>query len=237
MNNPNNLPAKPSDILIYQAEDGRSRVLVRLENETAWLTQAMLAELYQTSPQNITLHIKSIYEEGELIEEATCKEYLQVRTEGSRKVQRHLKRYNLDMVLAVGYRVRSQRGTQFRQWATERLREYIVKGFTLDDERLKGVDQRVDYFDELLARIRMHDWELFLDKFLSDTELPVLPDAGPVSRAEALSWASTQYDLFSERRRLEAESAADARYLDDLRQSAKALENNKTISGKSGKSK
>ena len=354
MNNPNNLPAKPSDILIYQTEDGRSRVLVRLENETAWLTQAMLAELYQTSPQNITLHIKAIYEEGELIEVATCKEYLQVRTEGNRKVQRHLKHYNLDMVLAVGYRVRSQRGTQFRQWATERLREYIVKGFTLDDERLKGVDQRVDYFDELLARIReirasearvyqrireifalasdyvedeqetktffatmqnkmhyaatgltaaqivrrradadqpnmglttwgggrvlkrdvgtaknyldekeidtlnritvmfldqaefraqrrqdirMHDWELFLDKFLRDTEMPVLSDAGPVSHEEALSWASTQYDLFSERRRLKAESAAEARYLDDLRQSAKALENNKTISGKSGKSK
>jgi hypothetical protein len=252
-----------------------------------------------------------------------------------------VKFYNLDMILAVGYRVRSPRGTQFRQWATERLREYVVKGFTLDDDRLKGRDRLADYFDELLARIReirasetrvyqrireilalavdyveaeeetqvffaamqnkMHyaatgmtaaeivrrradagkanmgltawrgvrvlkhdvttaknylaekeidtlnrivvmfldqaefraqrrrhirirEWAGFLDKFLRDTELPVLADAGSVSHEEALSWAETQYDAFTERRRLEAEETGEARYLDDLRASAKALE-------------
>jgi len=151
-----NLPEKTgpgSEIVLYQTEDGRSRIQVRLEGETVWLTQAGLAELYQTTPQNITLHTRSIYQEGELLEEATCKEYLQVRREGNRHVQRRLKHYNLDMILAVGYRVRSHRGTQFRQWATERLREYIVKGFALDDERLQEPGG-LDYFDELLERIR-----------------------------------------------------------------------------------
>jgi hypothetical protein len=114
-----------------------------------------MAELFQTTPQNITLHIKSIYEEGEQTPEATCKDYLQVRPEGTRQVQRALKHYNLDIILAVGYRVRSQRGTQFRQWATARLSELLVKGFTLDDERIKvGRTLGQDYFDELLARIR-----------------------------------------------------------------------------------
>jgi hypothetical protein len=114
-----------------------------------------MAELFQTTPQNITLHIKSIYEEGEQTPEATCKDYLQVRPEGTRQVQRALKHYNLDIILAVGYRVRSQRGTQFRQWATARLSELLVKGFTLDDERIKaGRALGQDYFDELLARIR-----------------------------------------------------------------------------------
>ena len=341
MNTPENPSAEQSSFLIYPAEDGRTRILVRLENETAWLTQAMLADLYQTTPQNITLHIKAIYEDRELTEAATCKEYLQVQTEGGRQVQRRLKHYNLDLALAVGYRVRSQRGVQFRQWATERLREYIVKGFTLDDERLKGRNQLADYFDELLARIReirasearvyqrireifalasdyveneqetktffatmqnkmhfaaagmtaaeivrqradatqpnmglmsysggrvlkrdvttaknyldekeidtlnritvmfldqaefraqrrqdirMGDWETFLDKFLRDTDLPVLDNAGSVSRDEALTWAKEQYEVFAERRRLEAESAAEARYLGDLRDAAKMLD-------------
>lgn len=142
-------------ILFYQTGDGKTRVEVRLEGETVWLTQAALAELYQVTPQNITLHIKSIYTEGELAPEATCKEYLQVRQEGKRLVERQLKHYNLDMILAVGYRVRSHRGTQFRRWATERLREYLVKGFTMDDQRLReGRSIGADYFDELLERIR-----------------------------------------------------------------------------------
>ncbi len=145
---------KHSDIIVYTPEDGRSRVLVRVEGGTVWLTQAQLAELFQTTPQNITLHIKAIYEEAELAEEATCKDYLQVRQEGARQVTRNLKHYNLDVILAVGYRVRSHRGTQFRQWATERLREYLVKGFTMDDERLANGTLPDDYFDELLERIR-----------------------------------------------------------------------------------
>jgi hypothetical protein len=337
-----NLPApKDAQILIYQSDAGEIRLEVRLQDETVWLTQSLMAELYQTTKQNISLHIQSIYEEGELTPEATVKEYLTVRQEGSRSVQRHLDYYNLDMIIAVGYRVKSAVATRFRQWATARLREYIVKGFTLDDERLKGGSGLADYFDELLARIReirasearvyqrireifalavnyvegeqetlvffatmqnkmhyaatgmtaaeiirrradagktnmgltswkggrvlkrdvmtaknylaekeidtlnritvmfldqaefraqrrqnieMRDWEVFLDKFLRDTELPVLGNAGSVSHEEATEWACHQYGAFAERRRLEAETAGEARYLNDLRTSAKALE-------------
>lgn len=335
------IPRPGGEIVVYQAEDGGSSIRVLLKGETVWLTQQQIADLYQTTPQNITIHIKTIYEDGELSEEATCKEYLQVRTEGERAVKRHLKHYDLDMILAIGYRVRSPRGVQFRQWATERLREYIVKGFTLDDERLKGGSGLVDYFDELLARIReirasearvyqrirelfalasdyrereqetqvffatmqnkmhyaatgmtaaeiirrradakkanmgltswkggrvlkrdvataknyldakdidtlnritvmfldqaefraqrrqdirMRDWEAFLDKFLRDTELPVFSGPGTVSRDEALEWAQGQYAAFAERRRLEAEAEAEARYVEDLRTSAMMLE-------------
>jgi hypothetical protein len=141
--------------LLYTTEDGQQRIEVRLEENTVWLNQAMLAELYQTTPQNITIHLKSIYREGELDEGATCKEYLQVQQEGKRRVSRSRKFYSLPAILAVGYRVRSHRGTQFRQWATERLNEFLVKGFVLDDERLKeGRHLGIDYFDELLERIR-----------------------------------------------------------------------------------
>ena len=329
-----------SDIQIYQSEDGKSRIQVRLAHGTVWLSQAHMAELFQTTPQNITIHIGEIYGDGELAEAATCKELLQVRREGVRAVRRQIKFYNLDMILAVGYRVRSPRGVQFRRWATERLREYLIKGFTLDDDRLKGRDSLADHFDELLARIReirasearvyqrireifalasdyvegqqetqvffatmqnkmhyaaagmtaaeivrrradsgkanmgltawsggrvlkrdvttaktylsekeidtlnrivvmfmdqaefraqrrqdikMRDWTAFLDKFLRDTELPVLADAGTVAHDEALSWANEQYDAFTQRRRLEAEATAEVGYLDDLRTSAKAL--------------
>ena len=148
-------PSEPlaGQMLIYQ--DAGLNLQVRLDGQTVWLTQLQMADLFQTSPQNITLHIAGIYEEGELSEVATCKDYLQVRLEGTRQVQRKLKHYSLDMILAVGYRVRSQRGTQFRQWATSRLGELLVKGFTLDDERIKaGRTLGKDYFDELLARIR-----------------------------------------------------------------------------------
>ncbi len=353
-----NLPEKPtkSEIILYQTDDGQSRIQVRLEGGTVWLSQALMAELFLTTPQNITIHIGEIYKDGELSEAATCKEQLQVRREGSRAVRRQINLYNLDVILAVGYRVRSPRGVQFRQWATERLREYLIKGFTLDDERLKGHDRLADYFDELLARIReirasearvyqrireifafatdyvegqqetqfffatmqnkmhyaaagmtaaeivrrrtdakkanmglttwtgsrvlkrdvttaknylaekeidtlnrivvmfldqadfraqrrqdikMGDWTAFLDKFLRDTELPVLADAGTVTHDEALSWANTQYDAFTDRRRLEAEAAAETRYLEDLRTSAKTLEvdRKKLPAGKKKRSK
>ena len=140
-------------IIIYR--DGATILHVRLDGRTVWLTQAAMAELFQTTPQNITIHIGSIYEDGELDPEATGKDYLLVQTEGDRQVRRSLKHYNLEMILAVGYRVRSLRGTQFRQWATARLSELLVKGFTLDDERIKaGRTLGQDYFDELLARIR-----------------------------------------------------------------------------------
>jgi len=150
------VPLPQSEIILYQTEDGRTRVQCRFENETLWLTQAQIAELFQTTPQNVTLHLNAIFAEGELVETATCKDYLQVRREGSREVTRTLRHYRLEAILAVGFRVRSHRGTQFRQWATACLSEYLVKGFTMDDERLKnppGTGQK-DYFEELLERIR-----------------------------------------------------------------------------------
>jgi hypothetical protein len=153
-------PALPpsGEIVLYQTEDGRTRIECRFQDETIWLSQALIAELFQTTPQNITLHLKTLYEDGEIEEAATCKEFLQVRLEGARAIRRAVKHYNLDAILAIGYRVRSPRGTQFRRWATERLREYLIKGFVLDDQRLKNPPVEgsgvPDYFDELLARIR-----------------------------------------------------------------------------------
>ena len=333
-------PIAEGQLLIYPVTGEVGGIRVLLAGETVWLTQAQIADLYQTTPQNITQHLKAIYNEGELEQTATCKDYLQVRQEGARSVSRTIKHYRLELILAVGYRVRSARGTEFRQWATARLSEYLVKGFTLDDERLKGGHGPADYFDELLARIReirasearvyqrireiftlavdyregdqatqrffatmqnkMHfaatgltaaeivrqradaakpnmgvntwkgsrvlkqdvgtaknyldaqeidtlnritvmfldqaeframrrqdihlaDWDGFLDKFLRDTELPVLDNPGKVSHAQAADWAERQYDAFSERRRLEAEHVAEANYLEDLRKTAETL--------------
>ena len=141
------------EIVVYQAADGVTRVDVRFEGDTLWLTQAQLVELYHSSKSNISEHIKHIFEEGELTKEATVRKFRTVQTEGNRQVNRMLTHYNLDMIIAIGYRVRTPVGTQFRQWATERLKEYMVKGFTLDDERLKG-NGGGNYWKELLARIR-----------------------------------------------------------------------------------
>ena len=343
-NNSHDKPPTSSEILLYQSEDGKTRLEVRLRDETVWLTINQMAELFQVDKSGISRHLKNIFETGELKLESTVANFATVQREGNRKIQRVLEYYNLDAIISVGYRVNSLRGTQFRIWATQRLREYIVKGFTLDDERLKGGSGLVDYFDELLARIReirasearvyqrireifalardyqeeeketlaffatmqnkMHyaatgmtaaeivrrradarkvnmgltswkggrvlkrdvataknylkakeidtlnritvmfldqaefraqrrqdirmcDWEIFLDKFLRDTDLPVLADAGAVSREEAIFWAHEQYEAFADRRRLAAEAEAEARYLNDLRASAKALETEK----------
>lgn len=141
------------ELILYSTEDGAATIGLRAVGGTVWLTQAQMAELFQSTPQAITQLVRTIYEDRELDEEATCKELLQVRTEGGRQVQRSLKHYNLEMILSVGYRVRSARGTQFRRWATTVLREYLVKGFAMDDARLKQAEQW-DYFDEWLARIR-----------------------------------------------------------------------------------
>lgn len=146
------------EFLVYQTEDGRVKLDVRLQDETIWLTQPMLAELFQTSQQNISQHIQNVFSEMELIPQATHKKFLSVRKEGSREVRRELDYYNLDMIISVGYRVKSLIATRFRIWATQRLKEYIVKGFAMDDERLKnppGAGSPLpDYFDELLERIR-----------------------------------------------------------------------------------
>lgn len=338
-------PHPRGEIAVYQAEDGGSHIRVLLEDETVWLTQRLMSDLYEVGVNTINHHIKEIYEDGELSPEATIRKYRIVQIEGSRHVERFVDHYNLEMILAVGYRVRSLRGVQFRKWATARLREYLVKGFVLDDERLKGGSGLVDYFDELLARIReirasearvyqrireifalacdyregeeetqiffatmqnkmhyaatgmtaaeivrrradavsanmgltswkgdrvlkrdvgtaknylgekdidtlnritvmfldqaefraqrrqdikMSDWEVFLDKFLRDTELPILAGSGSVSHDDALEWAYQQYEAFAERRRMEAETRAEDRYLEDLRSSAKLLEGKRT---------
>lgn len=146
-------PASIGELVIYATEDGQAHIFLRAEGGTVWLSQAEIAVLFQTTPQNITQHIRAIYAQGEARETATCKPYLQVQKEGRRQVRRTIKFYSLDVILAVGYRVKSPRGTQFRQWATAHLREYLVKGFVLDDERLKD-PRGWDYFDELLQRIR-----------------------------------------------------------------------------------
>ena len=149
---------KPGEFLLYQTEDGRTRVECRFLDETLWLSQAGIAELFQVKVPTVNEHLKKLYAEGEIRPEATIRQYLMVRQEGRRQVNRHIDHYNLDAILAVGYRVRSPRGTQFRRWATERLREYLVKGFTLDDERLRNPPVAgsavPDRFDELLERIR-----------------------------------------------------------------------------------
>ena len=143
-----------SQIIIYQTESGETKLDVRFQDETVWLTQKLMAELFQTSPQNITIHLKNIFKEGELEEEATCKDFLQVQIEGKREVKRERQFYNLDAIISVGYRIKSNVATKFRQWATSQLREYIVKGFVLDDERLKNPDLPFDYFEELERRIQ-----------------------------------------------------------------------------------
>ncbi|MBI4800768.1 MAG: virulence RhuM family protein [Desulfarculus sp.] len=155
----NNLPVLSpegrSEFTLYKSDDGQTRVQVRLQEGTVWLPQRLIAELYQKDVRTISEHIQNIFSEGELRPEATIRKFRIVQTEGQRQVERLLDFYNLDMILAVGYRVRSLRGTQFRQWATRTLREFVVKGFALDDERLK--ESRTlgeDYFDELLERIR-----------------------------------------------------------------------------------
>ena len=143
-----------SQFIIYQTEGGQTKIEVRLEDETVWLTQKLMAELFQVAKSSISEHIKHIYEEGELMREATVRNFRTVQTEGERKITRELEYYNLDMIISVGYRVQSHVATRFRQWATRHIREYIVKGFVLDDERLKNPDQPFDYFDELLKRIQ-----------------------------------------------------------------------------------
>ncbi len=133
-NNSNN-----GNILIYQTEDGLTHIDVRMEQDTVWLTQQQMAELFQTSRTNVVEHIQHIYDEGELEQDSTCRKFRQVQQEGNRMVSRDIPFYNLNMIISLGYRVRSVIATRFRQWATKRLNEYIVKGFTMDDERLKNL--------------------------------------------------------------------------------------------------
>lgn len=141
------------EIIIYQTDDGLTHIDVKMEDETVWLTQQQMAELYQTSRTNVVEHITHIYEEGELDENSTCRKFRQVRQEGNRQVNREMVCYNLDMIISLGYRIKSSIATNFRRWATERLKEYMIKGFTMDDERLKQLGGG-SYWKELLDRIR-----------------------------------------------------------------------------------
>jgi len=229
------LPQK-SQFLIYQAENGAVRIDVRFENETIWLTQQHMADLFQTTQQNISLHLQNIYAEGELRPEATHKDFLSVRHEGDREVQRRLDFYNLDAIISVGYRVKSRVATQFRIWATQRLREYIVKGFVLDDERLKNPDQPFDYFAEgqALRRIPMHmgDWIAKLDGFLRLNERGILTHSGRISHELAVSHAEEEYDCFH-RQRL----TAAANRPDDFETCLKQLHSAKTRRKKKGGAK
>ncbi|TWI73999.1 hypothetical protein LZ24_01229 [Desulfobotulus alkaliphilus] len=328
------------ELLLYQGQGAGGPVQVRLEGETVWLSQKLIAELFQKDVRTINEHIQNIFDDEELLPETTVRKFRIVQMEGTRQVGRLIDHYNLEMILAVGFRVRSRRGAQFRKWANERICEYLVKGFTMDDDRLKGTAGITDYFDELLARIReirssearvylmirnifalasdyqegekqtrlffatmqnkmhyaatgltaaeivkkranaelpnmgltswkgsrvlkadvgtaknyldkeeidtlnritvmfldqaefraqrrqtirMADWELFLDKFLNDVELPALENAGNMKHQQALDYASSQYDHFAAKRRLEVQQQADQNYIEDLKRSAELL--------------
>ena len=140
------------EILIYRTPKGNTKIDVQLQNETLWLNQKQIAELFQTTVPNVNMHIKNILQEGELEANSTIKDFLIVQKEGKRNVKRNVEHYNLDMIISLGYRIKSHIATQFRIWATKQLKEYIIKGFVLDDERLKQAKN--NYFDELLSRIR-----------------------------------------------------------------------------------
>ena len=207
-------PATSSEIVFYQGEDGRSRIQVRLDGGTVWLTQRLFAELFQKDVRTINEHLQNIFEEGEADPGATIRKFRIVQIEGTREVARLVDHYNLDVILAVGYRVRSSRGTQFRRWATERLTEYIVKGFVLDDERLKeGRSLGTDYFDELLERIReiRASEKRFYQKIRDLYALAIDYDASAAETREffqvvqnKLHWAitgSTAAEIIAERRK------------------------------------
>jgi hypothetical protein len=334
------VPSAETKVALFTTSDQQHRLEVFFEGDTAWLSQKQLADLYQVGVNTISYHISQIYKDRELERVATIRNYRIVQTEANRKVTRSVEYYSLEMILAIGYRVRSSRGVEFRQWATERLKEYVVKGFTLDDERLKGNNRFTDYFDELLARIRdirasekraylrireifslaadydpksqeaqiffatmqnkmhyaatgmtaaeiiakradsdkanmgltnwkggvvrksdvavaknyldereidilnrivvmwldaaefrllrrqqiyTHEWEGFLDKFLRDNELSVLEGAGRITHEKAKRIAETSYLEFDQKRRYHKEEEADAKYLEQLKQTTKLV--------------
>lgn len=178
------------EIILYTTEDGRQTIQLQAVKGTVWLSQGEIAALFDTTPQNITQHIRAIYVDGECLQEATCKDSLQVRLEGERQVERQIQLYNLEVILAVGYRVRSPRGTQFRRWANSVLKEYLVKGFVMDDERLK--DPQFDYFDELLERIQaIRASEAQFYRKVRDI-LALSDDYEPSSRASLSFYATIQ---------------------------------------------
>lgn len=186
---------------MYQTEDGQTKIDIRLEDETVWMTQKSMAELYQKGVPTINEHIKNIFEEGELLEKRTIRKNRIVQFEDNREVERDTNFYNLEMIIAVGYRVRSHRGTQFRKWATTQLNEYLVKGFVMDDDRLKELKNLgSDYFDELLERIRDIRASEKLDAFLQFNGRELLTNAGKVSKEVAEKLALEEYQIYNQSR-------------------------------------
>jgi len=196
--------------LVYEAEDGQVKIDVRLEDETVWLTQQLMADLFQTTKQNIGQHLKNVFLEGELIENSVVKKFFTTAADGKQYKTRF---YNLDAIISVGYRVKSHVATRFRIWATQLLREYIIKGFALDDERLKNPDQPLtlnnlveQYLifaeDQAMRRVPMHmtDWIKKLDAFLSVNEREILTHAGRISHEMAKELAEAIYDKFNQKR-------------------------------------
>lgn len=224
------------EIVLYQAEDGGTRIQCRFDNETIWLTQVEIAGLFQTSVPNINLHLKAIYADGELTEAATVKSYLIVRSEGSRQVSREVLHYRLEAILAVGFRVRSQRGTQFRQWAITRLEEYLRKGDVtiaknyLREDEIAGLNLIVvmflDYAEDQARRrkqVFLKDWKEKLDQFLQFNERNVLSGMGRISREQADELAHEHYARFEQRRRTAAELEAEDDAVKQLTETAKKL--------------
>lgn len=189
-------------IILYQSQGGEAKIEVRLANETVWLTADQMAELFQRNKSTISRHIKNIFESGELEQNRTVAFFATVQNEGDRKVERNIAYYNLDMIISVGYRVNSHRGVQFRQWATQVLKEYMIKGFALNDDLLKNAGQG-NYFAELQAKshvpMYMKDWIQKLDDFLKLSGKELLTHAGSVSAEVAKLKANEEYDKFRER--------------------------------------
>lgn len=201
------------ELILYRTDDGRDAIQLRLADGSVWLTQAEMAALFDTTPQNVTQHLKSIFADGELVEEATCKQSLQVRREGEREVKRKARLYNLKAILAVGYRVRSPRGVQFRRWATEVLNEYLVKGFAMNDERLKNPGGW-DYFNELLERIRdIRASETRFYQKVRDLFAQTSADYDPKSETAHAFFATIQNKLVFA---ATGQTAAEREALDDL---------------------
>ncbi len=247
------VPTGKGEIVLYQTEDGRTRVECRFQDETIWLTQAAMAELFQTTTPNINTHLKNIYDEGELTEQATIKDYLIVRSEGARQVERQVKHYNLDAILAVGYRVRSQRGSQFRRWATELIKSRadhtlpnmgltswksgevrktdvtIAKNY-LNAEEIDELNRIVvmwlDFAEDQARRrkqVFVKDWEQRLDEFLHFNQRDVVTNAGRVTKAEADAFAEDEYHRFAERRRAFKEAQGEQDTLKALEDAARNL--------------
>ena len=222
------------EIMVYQSEDGLTRVDVKFDGDTVWLTQQQMADLFQSSRSNVVEHIHNIYAEGELEESSTCRKFRQVRTEGSRQITRELPYYNLDMIISLGYRVKSTVATRFRQWATARLKEYMIKGFALDDERLNYLNEdelRVlnnlvsGYFDfaEISAiehrPMYMADYIRQLDSILSSGGRELLKGPGEVSHEAALEKAHAEYRKYQQKTLSPVEEA----YLQSLKDTAKKV--------------